>query len=412
MIEYNNLKNLALENTLSAIHYVTQPLVYYFFVFLVSVVLIAVLVYRLLYRTGFWGKQPVKRKYDFFDRFRGEGVINSGLPVWNKYCNEKNVTTTDKADEAILARVAQLVTSNESLDNGLVRHISSDALKALFNGFQEPVYISFYSKESLDYGCLTSRPIKIRIKGNTTQAYLFDFFHISGGSGTTKDDVETSLIQTHEFYQRSNNPEIGVSVFLRKNRLKQVSELCAFDVLTYEIDLDLDYDFSHQKGLLVFPVKSHTQLTELVDFVRSKKSSFAIDIVTSMGNLLTLIKKGELFIIGCNLFGRILGYVFFRDFKNGTKKDPILDCIGSLFDKTVDSGLYKSAYSAAFSRGMMIATKSSPCRYLRIWNLSDCSQIIKLIGKNKKYKSKETHYLYLYNYRSNTVGGNEVLILI
>jgi len=411
MIEYNHLKNIALENSLYAIHCISQPLVYYFFISIVSVVIVGVLSYRLLYRTGFWGKQPVKRKYDFIDRYRSRGVINVDLPVWNKYCNEKNVTITDKADETVLARVAKLTTHNKSLDNGLVKHITSDGLMTTFNGFQNPVYISFFSKDTLDYGCLTSRPVKIRIERKTEQAYLFDFFHIDSSLGTIQDEVETSLIQTHEFYQRSNNPDINVSVFFRKNKLKQVEELCAFDVLTYEIDLDLDYDFSHQKGLVVFPVKSHTQLLELIDFVKSKKDSFHIDIVPTVGNLLTLIERDQLYIIGCNLFERSLGYVFFRDFKNGTKKDPILDCIGSLFDQTVDNSLYKCAYSAAFSRGIMIATKSSPCRYLRIWELGDCSQITKLLEK-KKYKSKETHYLYLYNYRSNTVAGNKALILI
>lgn len=412
MIEYNNIKSIALENSLYAIHHITQPLVYYFFFLLMLTLLVVVLIYRLLYRTGFWGKQPVKRKYNFFDRFRINDVIDRELPVWNKYCNEENITTNDKVEQAILARVAQLSTCSESLDNGLIRHISSDSLMTTFNGFQNPVYISLFTNKTLDYGCLTSRPVKIRIISNIQQAYLFDFFHIKGGSGFSKDYIESSLIQTHAFYQRSNNPDISISVFFRKNRLKQVSELCAFHVLTYEIDLDLDYDFSQQKGLQVFPVKSHTQLIELINFVKSKKDSFDIDIVTTIGNLLTLIKNNELFIIGCNKFERVLGYVFFRDFKNGTKKDPVLDCIGSLFDETVDSGLFTSAYSSAFSRGIMIATKSSPCRYLRIWELGHCSQITKLLQKSKQYKSKETHYLYLYNYRSNTVKGNRLLILI
>jgi len=194
MIVCNTLANDLLEKSLQTIHLVSQPLIYYSFVFLVFVILVAVISYRLVYRTGFWGKQPIKRKYSILDRVRGEGVIDSEMPIWTKYCNEINVTTSDKLTETCLSRIAKLANNNMSLDNGLVKHASSDSLMAMFNGFQDPIYVSFYTKESNDYGCLTSRPVKIRLNRNEIQAYLFDYFHIYSDSRSTKDNIETSLL--------------------------------------------------------------------------------------------------------------------------------------------------------------------------------------------------------------------------
>lgn len=413
MIKCNNsLINSIFDKTLYSIHFLSQPFIYYLFVFLVFSILVLILIYRFQIRTGFWGKQPMKHKYSLLDKMKGEGVIEGKLPVWNKYCNEVNVNTTDQINETTLSRIAELSSKNESLDDGLVKHINTNDLEAMFNGFLNPVYVSFYNKASSDYGCLTSRPIKIRIKDVELQAYYFDLFHIASSSGSNKENIESNLLQTHEFYQRSNNPDISVSLFFRKKRLNQVSELCAFDIVTYEIDLDLDYDFSCKRSIHVFSVKTSAQISTLIDFVKSRKNYFKIDFVTTIGNLLTLIEKGQLFVIGCTMFDQILGYVFFRDFKNGTKHDPVLDCICSLFDKEIDSTLYLAACQSAFSRGIMIATKTCTFRYLRIWALGDCKAIINLLVTSKRYIKKEAHYLYLYNYRSNIVEGERILMLI
>lgn len=394
------------------VHIFAQPIIYYTILGIVSLLIVYTVGYRLLYRTGFWGRQPMRRTFGLLDRIRQDGVIDSEPPKWNKYCDERHVTTTDKTTNEVLTKISNLANKTESLDDGLVKHVDANLLRSSFNGFLSPVYVSYYTEGSTEYGCLTSRPLKLRVGKNEFNTYYLDFFHTSPGLGPSREVAESSLLQTHEFYQRSNNPDIQVTLFLRQTKLSRVLELCSFNTYTYEIDLDLDFDGSRQKRFNVFLARSNDHLMDLIEFVKTRQKDFHVDITTTMGNMLTLIESELLYVVGCRLLDNTLGYIFFRDFKNGTKKDPILDCISSVFDNTLDSELCIQACFASFTRGLMLSTKKTPCRYLRLWDLADNNIISGLLKRKRNYRSKNRQYVYLYNYRTDTVCGNKVLMLI
>ena len=96
-----------------------------------------------------------------------------------------------------------------------------------------------------------------------------------------------------------------------------------FDGVFYKMNSSLDYNFAQKKALQFYSGKTENIRT-IFEFLNNNMNMFDIVITTEISRLIKLVSNKIYVIIGCVLYGKNIGVLFFKkDYKTLSKRTYI-----------------------------------------------------------------------------------------
>jgi hypothetical protein len=294
----------------------------------------------------FWNNQPVYHSYDIWrTMYKNPFIIRTTRPQKTKFCDFTNIKTVDylEISEFEKTSLLDLLQCYYIPTEEIIHTLKQDDIDAYLSGQLYSSYVSTYidfeyqvlkSKKNepetiktipKPIGCITSRslcflyvdPVK-KTEYIEMPIYYIDFLAVNNKKDTAL--LSRKLLQTHEYYQRIHNTKIQVSL------LKKEIEL--FDGIVPLIKYPT-YLFSLRN--IHFPrLPAHHEVLQittenidiLLDFLYIQKnidfkSELAFDILVfpDIGNIISLIKQGLLFVFCLRQGENIYGMYFIKDAK-------------------------------------------------------------------------------------------------
>jgi hypothetical protein len=389
-------------------------MILYIVIAIISVIVLFFAYVKVKYK--FWAQQPVFHYYDVYYWFNDIGVINTELPLKNKYYNSNILTKqiedvpSHAIEEAIRLIQANYILNKENRSNKFLP--TTETFMPYFAGHNTPCFYTTLSDVVLHQsaktetivdvdviiGLITSRPLHVDIINQNIvfDAYYVDYLCVD--KKHRKKGIAPQLIQTHEYNQRHNNPAIKVSIFKREDELTGIIPICAYDT----------YGFNASKweviGTTPTMLKCDKQnLYHLLDFIRSNKELFEVTIMSELSNLLELISTENLIIyMMMDLSKAIIqsAYFFRKSCTYVSEKSEVLSCFASI-SKTGNK---------EFIQGFKTAVCSLPHEFVSIERISHNGIIIDDLLKKTDAQISKTAYFF-YNFVYHTFHANKVLIL-
>jgi hypothetical protein len=394
---------------------------YIIFSILISAFLIYIFI-RLKY--GFWFYQPVFHFYDLKYYFFPPGIINHGLPEKNKYTNFKNIDTIsfEKVSDLKMNQFINFIQLHY-LQNKYNKFLpKKENIVPYFSNLNAPVFFSFYYEDILLNDSKTNEPIRdkeivsvttgkpLHVKINNGSAdsqfyaYYVDYLCVAGDY--RKKGIAPMMIQTHHYNQSHLNKDISVSLFKREGELTGIVPLCVFST----------YGFSMKRWNRPDALPPNLNVLEctasnfhfLVDFLKERKRYFDIFIIAEYGNILGLIKSGNIFIHAVLQNDQIQCVYFFRKtciFVD--KNEEVVTCFasvnGSATNEIFIQGFKNSLYK--------IIKKNKTFKCCAIENISHNDTLVQNIClKTKPFIVSPTAYFF-YNFAYPTFKSNKAFVL-
>ena len=385
--------------------------------------LIAFLIYiyiRIKY--GFWVMQPVFHVYDFSYMLKPPGIIDSSLPIKNKYTNFKEIDTIDISQLTSIQkqRFMNLIKTNYLQNNNNIFSPQSENIMPYFVGHNIKSFISFFYKDDhmLDLkkasmitdrkiiGAITSRPLHILInngdKDANFNAYYVDYLCID--KLYRKKGIAPQLIQTHHHNQRHLNKNVVVSLFKREDELTGIVPLCIYSTYGFPVTNWIKpIDLSGEYKLLEI---NQQNFRFLYDFIKINSNKFDIVINIESTNIIELIKTKNIFIYAILCDEEIICSYFFRKSCVQIEKGlEVLSCFASICN--CDHNIFIQGFKISFWK---IAAENF-FGFSAIENVSHNDIIINnIILKTQPLIISPTAYFF-YNFAYSTFKSDKVLII-
>lgn len=130
-------------------------------------------------------------------------------------------------------------------DNELLWSMPLNIWKDIHTGTMHPAFVSFSKRKGMDGkkgmdGMMTSRPLQTYIRNHPFFIYYFDFLAVDINE---RSRISYEILQTHDFYQRTNNKEIQSSLFCIEgpHSISGVQPIMTCDLLLiYPIDMPIN----------------------------------------------------------------------------------------------------------------------------------------------------------------------------
>jgi hypothetical protein len=364
----------------------------------------------------FWAQQPVFHYYDIYYWFNDAGVINTDLPLKNKYYNSNILTRNGKdvpihtMEESIRLIQSNYILNKENRENKFLP--TKDTFMPYFAGHNSPCFFTTLSDVVLHQsdktdtivdvnvivGLITSRPLHIEIINQNIvfDAYYIDYLCVD--KTRRNQGIAQQLIQTHEYNQRHHNQSIKVSIFKREDELTGIIPICAYDT----------YGFNASKwtvvGITPTMLKCDKQnLHYLIDFILSNKSKFELTMIPELSNLLELITTDNIIIyMMMDLSKAIIqsAYFFRKSCTYVSEKLEVLSCFASI----------SNVGNNEFIQGFKTAVCSMPHEFVSIERISHNEIIIDDLVKRTNAQISKTAYFF-YNFVYHTFDSNKVFII-
>lgn len=425
--------------------------------FIIIFILVILLLFRTIYKIGFYGKMHFNTYYDFIGKFKDEGVINDNIPEWNKYCNIENVSIIDtEANKDIkvkerLTKINDFIEkkSNESNNTNHTDKIAKTKSLCNYSSFTTPNvsdYIAIYENKDILHSiiCSSRATMKIKSKNKNSNSnsnrnsnnnnISFDVIpihellviHNYSKENTKKYSIDKknnemfqANLATLYYYQNSNTPNVFTCIF-KYPKIWNVKPLCYLNEYFYKIDKSLDYNFA-QKKALQFYLGEKENISSTFEFLNENLHLFDVVITTEVSRLLHLLSNKIYVVIGCVLLGKTIGMLFFKKSISDFSKEHVLELQASVFNEQIEG----KVRMACFSRGLIMANKIMNCSMIGINNTSHNNSIINAINMNMVMKMNaninqkglnantitNTNAYYLHNYRMKPKNASACLII-
>ena len=371
---------------------------------------------------GFWFIQPVFHIYDLGYMLNPPGIIDPYLPKKNKYTNFKNIETIvyTEVSEIKLNKFINLIKVHYLRNKDNIFNPQKENIVPYFYGHNSKSFISFYNEDNymIDskkdttivdnkiIGLITSRPVNVYInngdKNASFDAYYVDYLCVD--KSFRKKGIAPQLIQTHHYNQRNINKNIVVSIFKREEELTGIVPLCVYNT----------YGFNVEKWSKPLNLEANYNLVEinqqnvhfLHDYINNNKDKFDIIIISSLSNIIELIKTRNIFIYVIIVDDEIISAYFFRKSCVQIKKNlEVLSCFASI--SSCEDNIFIQGFKISFWK---IASENF-FGFSAIENISDNNIIINnLILKTKPFIVSPTAYFF-YNFAYPTFKYDKVFIL-
>ena len=295
---------------------------YYLQIILYSIISLIIITYmyiKIKYR--FWSVQPVFHIYDFHYWLFSPGYIHKSLPDKNKFTNFKNIIKTDvlKLNNREKTEIIDLL-QEHYLKEGRI-HFRPEQVN-IFPYFENIgkkscLCTSYYEKGGFNYknliGFMLGKPLYVYNNNNNNNNNFKTYYveYLCVHKLHRKKGIAPELIQTHDYFQRRENPDVICSLFKREHNLTGIVPLCLYS--TYGFDIHLwDKEVYIHPGISIIEI-SKTNIHVLKDFLKNSKNNYKCFITTGIQNILTLIDTNN-FIVYCVIQdGQVICCYFFRD---------------------------------------------------------------------------------------------------
>lgn len=287
----------------------------------------------------FWSRQPIYHTYDFIrSQSSSPYIIHTQLlPPITRYTSLPDITTIKFTNitAELMAKIIDLLLCNYISSDKVIYTLSQPALYSMMKAHDQSAMVSLYTiKEyivdtssntptlevstSPKYiGCITSAPIIFTFArpfaDGTTKIPVYYWDHICMDAKYTEKQLTTRLIQSHEFNQRSETPEIKVSLFKKENsECHGVVPLCNYTSYTYYI-----------RPLTPPPLPEHHIATQIIkenmdllyDFIGglTKTTAFEIQGFYCIGSMISQVVSKTLYIYMLCVGREVYGVYIFKD---------------------------------------------------------------------------------------------------
>ena len=391
---------------------------YFIIVFTLSLLLFFVYI-RLRY--PFWSMQPVYHPYDILRSWtKSPSILCNGLPMKTKYTDSLKVITTPysestqqhKRDLTNLLQT-QLIDSERVLST-----IDQDTLQIYLTGHNHPAYISFFMKEHYDVSyqthhetmkktlspdsiiaiktpvsTMTSRPIRFFITENGASqpinwtVYYWD--HICTHRDHRKSGETRHTIQTHEYIQRSKNPDIPISLFKKEETLCEgIVSLTQYTTYTFFLRNIGVPPLAEQCTVIRIFKENKVILSDFLfgllhpKYAMAGKAAnpFTICAFPEIGALNALIESNLIYVYALKREDHILGLYFLKDgkaiYEDVDGGGPLLECVSSVCNMTQGVGLFFSGFLHALRAILHSQKKEDRYKMLAFTDLGHNDQLL------------------------------------
>lgn len=324
-------------------------------IFLVVIFSLATFVTYIKIRYPFWNIQPVLHKYDIWRQWGRNKVypVYPHCPIKTKYCDFEYVKTTPYLDCSLEDKnnLLNLIQCYYIPTEKIIHTIDTKNIDAYLTGGREPSFISFYNENTYDcsniivgdiimpdiicsqrpIGAITSSFIRLFISlqvidGGSTSLSPYDFYkeyplyyidYLSIHRERDVKKISRKILQTHEYNQRTLNPNITCSLIKKEIELfNGVVPFIEYITTTYHI--------RNNHFPLLPPhheiVRVHKENIDLLsDFLhihtKTEARMFDICVFPEIGTLVELIQQNLLYIYCLRCGEDIYGYYFIKDAK-------------------------------------------------------------------------------------------------
>jgi len=387
---------------------------------IILLIFICILIFLLILTVNrikhpFWAIQPVFHYYDLQYWVHNKGIISPALPDKNKFVNLSKIQSIvitnkniqDENHKIEWNRVLKCVRDHYLNEHYGEYMPSMHHIVPYFVGHDLPCFLTIFNEPELvlsnneivksnkAIGVMTSRPLTISLRRSTNKyetvefpAYYVDFLCVD--KMRRKQNVAPQLIQTHEYVQRHQMPDISVSIFKREGTITGIVPITTFNTVCYSLkNLNISDAFLSQNGRISLIPVTISNIRILYDFIQTNKSRWSICILPHLSNLMECIKTNNIIAYMTVVHDEVMSCYFFR-----TTQTTIT---------TKDNGKTKSG-------GDLIISCFASIRSVQYCNSDDfylyfCISLFELLQTNKKEKRKEIGYLSVEN-----ISDNKLLI--
>jgi len=379
---------------------------YYLQIILYSIISIIIITYmyiKIKYR--FWSAQPVFHIYDFHYWLFSPDYINKSLPEKNKFTNFKNIIKTDilKLNSREKTEIIELLQANYLKDESIhFRPEQSNIFPYFENiGKESCLCTAYYERGGFNatnlIGCMIGKPLHVYTNKTYFKTYYVEYLCVH--KLHRKKGIAPELIQTHDYLQRRENPDVICSLFKKEHNLTGIVPLCLYS--TYGFDLQSwNKEVYIHPGITIIEINK-TNIHLLKDFLNNCKDKFKCFITTGIQNILTLIDTNN-FMVYCAVQKReIICCYFFRDnctYYNGEKRVVNNFC-------NINNCIVRDVF--VYCYGKIIQKLKKRFHMLLIENTGASDTIVqKILPAHKPQFISPTAY-YFYNYLMKPVKSHE-----
>lgn len=376
-------------------------------------------------RYPFWNNQPVFHTYDYWRYFYSVPyVIYKYRPVKTKFCDFNQIETasyTECSQESI-NKMVNLLQCYYIPSERIIHTITEDEMNTILTGMSEPSYISLFHDKliqnngELDVkvlinpepnGCITSRPYKIFYRPTLTESvytsdsvYFIDFLCVKRERDVKK--INRQLLQTHEYNQRTKNPNVLISLIKKEIDLFEgIIPLVKYKTLSYYIPVlrftELPPDFQ------IIRIES-SNISILTDYLynithnnyKDVENMFDFCILQDTSYYLSLIKKRIIHIYCLKMKEHVYGVYFFKNMY--TEYEDIEGNV-LMFSTSIKNTNNNNLFYTGFLNSLyQIMKETNNFKIITIENIGHNSIIVPLWELyNTPFFNNDTAY-YLYNF--------------
>ena len=389
----------------------------------------------------FWNNQPVYHTYDFIRGFYSVPFcVNKHVPAKTKYYDPSHIQTNQYVTlkETTKKQIIDMMQCYYINTDRIIHTINSNDLHAYLTGQSELSQVSIYFEHQYEHtfdlslgsqllrkykplGCVTSRKLNFWHinKNNASQnytelpIYFIDYLCVSRCNEMTI--IYRKLIQTHEYHQRIETPNINCSLIKKEIELFHgIVPLVEYDTYTYKLRnhaIPKLPKYYHVIQLTSDNLDIYTDFFYTNNDYCSKTKLYDILIFPDVGNILEMLKNKLIHIYCLKAKEHIYGFYFFKDAKMYYEdvETNTLQCINSVMN-CLSTEIFYAGYMNSLRE---IIRKDTSFTMLLFEDIGHNHILFQFW--NKKYspifKNKTAYYLYNYIYPGSPLNKSRIFVL-
>ena len=377
----------------------------------------------------FWSKQPVFHIYNLLYWLRPPGIINTDLPLINKYVDLFHIKTFSLTElsekrEALLTSICNFIKNNYIIvkqnvknndtkytptKNNITDYLEASNHESYFSVYQVPKLLLNKSEPEACIedivAVISIRPLNIRFSKCSSPIYYVDNLCVQ--PAYRKQNIASTMIQTHHYNLRRQNTKINTYLFKREGQLNAIVPLVAFN--TYCVSLRYITSVSiHMPPSISFIEIGTAQLHLLVDFIKTQTQPFMCVILPDVSSVANLIKTENIKVYALIEENTIIACYVFRLIELYYDGQKTVECICML----------SNCNPTIFCEGFALACKTlKQVELVLIEDTAHAHIITDKIARSvyvsgvSPYKFISPTAFFLYNYACYSIKKNEFLII-
>jgi len=387
----------------------------------------------------FWNIQPVFHSYDYWRFFNSiPYVIYKYRPVKTKYCDFQQIETMNYSECSLTIKnkLINLLQCHYIPSERILHTITVNEVDTILTGINEPSYISlFYDKIITNKGeqdphilinpepsgCITSRAYKMFYMPTLSEPtytysliYFIDYLCVSRERDRKK--LNRLLLQTHEYNQRTNNPNVLISLLKKEIDLFEgIIPLVKYNMLTYYIPPVHSHKLPPE--FIIVPI-SPSNINILTDYLynlthisyNNVESLFDICILQDTSYYLSQIKAGTIHIYCLKHREHVYGIYFF---KNTYTEYEDIEGNALMFSASIKNTNNNDVFYVGFLNSMHhLLKRNKKYKMLMVENIGHNAYILQHWDVYNKhiFNTNTAYYLYNFIYPSSPLLSNRTLI--